>query len=220
MGDLNYRLSRLPSKGHLLNQQVLLNEDEEIIVEEREELMLLDTLKSEQSKGRTMVGLEEGDIKTFAPTYKRIVGQIDGYSPTRIPGYTDRILFASCSGPRGDDPIPSEENQFKVLIYNSINEITLSDHKPVYSIISLPPNSNAGSSPHNTPTLPLTSLPPRQDNAVLVAWKIWGFVMDRVGGYAWLLTLVMGGGNLFIGLAVESVMVVGLLAYWSGYLRI
>ncbi len=221
LGDLNYRLSGLPSKGHLLSQKQLLGEDDEEILKEREELQSLDTLQLEQNKGRTMTGLQEGDLKTFAPTYKRLVGQVDGYSPKRLPGYTDRILFASCAKTEVDSSVPSLEDQTKVQIYNSINEITLSDHKPVYCVLSLAPPSPSGtSSPHNTPQLNLTSLPPRQDKAVLILWKIWGFAIDRLAGYSWLLTLVLGGGKLVVGLAVETVLLIGLVAYWSGYLRI
>ena len=47
---------------------------------ERLEMVEIDTLRSEQREGRVFGGLREGDLSRFAPTYKRIVGQVEGYS--------------------------------------------------------------------------------------------------------------------------------------------
>lgn len=74
MGDLNYRLERLPGPYP--------SETGELVALERERaaLVALDTLKREQAAGRVFGGLREGDLTRFAPTYKRIVGQVEGYS--------------------------------------------------------------------------------------------------------------------------------------------
>jgi hypothetical protein len=226
LGDLNYRLSKLPSVGHALSQKVLDDAHQDDLLQEREELFALDTLQQEQSQSRSLLGLREGDIRTFAPTYKRIVGQQDGYSVKRIPGYTDRILYASSNdGAQDDTSVPGPEDpKTRVRMYNAINEITLSDHKPVYSVVSIPAptaTTSGRSSPHNTPHLAVSFvLPPRQDQAILALWRGWGFVVDRVAGYSWLFTVVLGGGNLLIGLAVEAVLLVGFLAYRSGFFRL
>ena len=50
------------------------------IEKERADMLMLDTLKLEQKEGRVFVGLREGKVEAFAPTYKRIVGQVEGYS--------------------------------------------------------------------------------------------------------------------------------------------
>lgn len=79
MGDLNYRLKKLPQAG------VYPTENTEAanlvqLEQERTALVQLDTLKHEQAQGNAFGGMREGDLTRFAPTYKRIVGQVEGYS--------------------------------------------------------------------------------------------------------------------------------------------
>lgn len=78
MGDLNYRLSKLPSQAALQETKAFSSSVE--MEKARGELIELDTLKREQAAGRVFGGLREGDLKNFAPSYKRIVGQVNGYS--------------------------------------------------------------------------------------------------------------------------------------------
>lgn len=78
MGDLNYRLVKLPTETSLKESQAF--DDETDMRKARAELIELDTLKREQAAGRVFGGLREGDLTNFAPTYKRIVGQVNGYS--------------------------------------------------------------------------------------------------------------------------------------------
>jgi len=60
---------------------------------------------------------------TFLPTYKYYKG-INYYNvTTRLPAYTDRILFKNTK-------------DIKCLIYNNI-ELNYSDHKPVYSLLQI-----------------------------------------------------------------------------------
>lgn len=56
------------------------NVDAVELEKERADMLQLDTLKREQREGRVFGGLREGKIETFAPTYKRVVGQVEGYS--------------------------------------------------------------------------------------------------------------------------------------------
>ena len=76
LGDLNYRLTHLPSGTYPSGG----DGDDLDIQKERAGLVQLDTLKREQREGRAFGGLKEGDLSRFAPTYKRIVGQVEGYS--------------------------------------------------------------------------------------------------------------------------------------------
>ena len=78
MGDLNYRLVSVPATGYPREPK----EDEDVLTIEKErmEMVDLDSLRKEQREGRVFGGLREGDLSRFAPTYKRIVGQVDGYS--------------------------------------------------------------------------------------------------------------------------------------------
>ena len=66
--------------------------------------------------------LKENKI-TFLPTYKYYKG-INYYNvTTRLPAYTDRILFKNTK-------------EIKCLIYNNI-ELNYSDHKPIYSLLQI-----------------------------------------------------------------------------------
>ncbi len=76
MGDLNYRLSGVPPSGY----PSMASDDILALEKERLEMVEIDTLRREQREGRVFGGLREGDLSRFAPTYKRIVGQVDGYS--------------------------------------------------------------------------------------------------------------------------------------------
>lgn len=78
MGDLNYRLSKLPPRGYPSEGKA--SDDIPALEEERLDMVQNDTLRREQREGRAFGGLREGDLSRFAPTYKRIVGQVDGYS--------------------------------------------------------------------------------------------------------------------------------------------
>lgn len=78
MGDLNYRLTRLPSSGW--PKEAKQSDDVLSLEKERAEMVDLDTLRMEQREGRVAGGLREGDLSRFAPTYKRIVGKVDGYA--------------------------------------------------------------------------------------------------------------------------------------------
>lgn len=79
LGDLNYRLLHLPQAGIYPTSGKTILADE-LLAKERAELVSLDTLRSEQRAGRVFGGLREGELERFAPTYKRINGQVEGYS--------------------------------------------------------------------------------------------------------------------------------------------
>lgn len=79
LGDLNYRLSRLPSKGGVPLEDHETS-DKQFLEKERAEMLSLDTLRREQAQGRAFLGMREGDLTRFAPTYKRVVGQVEGFS--------------------------------------------------------------------------------------------------------------------------------------------
>lgn len=85
MGDLNYRLERLPVLG-VYPTETGPGADLLALEKERAHMLQLDTLKREQAAGRVFGGMREGDLTRFAPTYKRIVGQVDGYSKWVHPG--------------------------------------------------------------------------------------------------------------------------------------
>ena len=78
MGDLNYRFASMPSSGYPAEKRASV--DTVQLEKERGEMVRLDTLRRQQSEGKAFGGLREGDLTNFAPTYKRIAGQVNGYS--------------------------------------------------------------------------------------------------------------------------------------------
>jgi hypothetical protein len=78
MGDLNYRFASMPSGGYPTEKSAAV--DNVQLEKERGEMVRLDTLRKQQVEGMAFGGLREGDLTKFAPTYKRIAGQVDGYS--------------------------------------------------------------------------------------------------------------------------------------------
>jgi len=118
-GDLNFRVHAPEGEPDLLNIGNKLddrlfrrNMDYEPIIQ-RDELIL------ERSKGLLFEDFKEGLIK-FPPTHKLVIGTNE-YAQNRIPSYTDRVLYWSRAP---DDLVP--------LRYDSVWEINVSDHKPVY----------------------------------------------------------------------------------------
>ncbi|WWC94076.1 hypothetical protein V866_000914 [Kwoniella sp. B9012] len=211
MGDLNYRLSKRPSAESLKESGEV---DDIQLEKDRNEMILLDTLKREQNAGRVFVGLREGELNRFAPTYKRVVGQVEGYSKQRIPGWTDRILFASHT----DDL--SGSNTTQIAHYSSTPDLTISDHKPVHAVLSLPsptPSSIAATAPHLAPVLS-TSFPrtPATSKEIIWAWRLMGMFLDRLIGWPWCVVVALGGGNERTGLGVGAFIAMVWGVWWSG----
>lgn len=86
MGDFNYRINGVMGAiSHAIKNNMY------------EVLAFNDQLYIEKKIGRIAWGFEEGTIE-FAPTYK-LVPHKDLYNlTTRIPGWTDRIIFKSKDG--------------------------------------------------------------------------------------------------------------------------
>lgn len=249
VGDLNYRLATAPTglEGALTelslhpehDQRARGPGDTSTLTKERQKLVTLDTLKQQQAQGKAFDFLAEGDLRTFAPTYKRIIGQVDGYNKKRRPGYTDRILFASYRGPGGSphgfsdasterspllNAAEGQDSSESVQIekYESIPGLTVSDHKPVYALIKIPTpakdSQNRYASQHSTPFLPFSPAmsPPATDALSLGVRRAISQVIDRTVGLTWYTTLMLGAGNLIAGLVVEGVLLFVSLTWWMG----
>lgn len=112
-GDLNYRIN-LPNDRcrYLLERGAF------------DELLLLDQLGLEMAeRGGPFAGFKEERI-LFYPTYKFDKGtsSYDTSEKQRVPSWTDRVLYKS-------------KTEARSLNYNSVMDIMLSDHKPVYSTL-------------------------------------------------------------------------------------
>ena len=110
-GDLNYRL----------NFEKEENIDEIMKQKNPELLWNKDQFKPEIKNEH---GFQEGIIN-FMPTYK-YKDNSDEYDYERIPGWTDRILYKS-------------KKNYDIMLcqYNSIQNVYLSDHKPVYAVFKI-----------------------------------------------------------------------------------
>lgn len=228
MGDLNYRLVSVPSSGYPREPK----EDEDVLTIEKErmEMVDLDSLRKEQREGRVFGGLREGDLSRFAPTYKRIVGQVEGYSKKRIPGYTDRILFGSWTDPAAlhspqatIDPIPgpAPASTTQIAHFNATPHTVLSDHKPVHAILVLPPASHSAASPHLAPELrpappPHPPRPAADAFEIVLAYKVLGTLLDRAVGWPWTVMVLLGFGNVQAGMGVSAFIAMVWGAWWSG----
>jgi hypothetical protein len=248
LGDLNYRLTRAPTglESALIDtaRRGRETQTDPDLKKERQSLVALDTLKEQQAQGKAFDCLLEGDLTTFAPTYKRIVGQIDGYNKKRRPGYTDRILFASYrakSNTQSELPELNAEtspllarttadhasnndntSQTRITAYNSIPDLTASDHKPVYAILFMPPPPSDAhdqfSTQHQTPFLafPPSATVPAANSLSLGTRQVIATALDRCIGLLWYSAIILGAGNLPAGIFVELLLVLIGLTWWKG----
>ena len=123
-GDMNYRLNTKFSE----EIERLLNEGN------YEEVFKYDQLYNEKIKEKS--GLSEffeGSIN-FRPTYKFNIGTSDYNLSDRTPGWCDRILFKA-----------KDVRNLTLVEYRSIEEVTLSDHKPVFAVFKAEIEEDEGS---------------------------------------------------------------------------
>lgn len=113
LGDLNYRLAINPDNMHN--------------TPEYRSLIGLDQLKMAIMNRQAFTGFEEADID-FKPTYKYILGTSD-YDPARVSSWCDRVLWWIRPG--------SNTNGIKSTKYEAVEDISSSDHKPVYSQLAV-----------------------------------------------------------------------------------
>ncbi|TFK42443.1 Endonuclease/exonuclease/phosphatase [Crucibulum laeve] len=195
LGDLNFRLD-IP-KTHPLALLRKLPEFSEAIASEstRAELKEFDQLTIEKRKRNIFIGLREGDFWKFKCSYKYKLGKVDEYSLKRAPAWTDRVLYTTHS----DSPDSPQSSHITNLLYTSIPSYTTSDHKPVVSILLLPPPKQT------TPSekLPVLHLPddytPTPDPTANIK-RYTGRILDRTIGIFWWLFTLLGAGSGLLGL--------------------
>ncbi|PWY98488.1 DNase I-like protein [Testicularia cyperi] len=169
--------------------------------------------------GLTELPIDEAGIP---PTYKYVVTRtgkktkqkpggitsdaLDGQtlSKKRVPGWTDRILWASAPGKDDNDRHGAE-----VEFYRSIMQYTHSDHKPVTTLLRLPaPASGKAEVATLSQLNPYPALPAWNRQALAIS----GLLLDRLVGYTWSLLLLAGGGSLAGG--IIEVLVIGIITAW------
>lgn len=112
-GDLNYRLNMTNDRVRSLIEHGAFDE-----LQDFDQLLL-----EKKERGGAFNGFKEDRI-LFYPTYKfdRGTSQYDTSEKQRVPSWTDRVLYRSRKG-----------NDLRSINYNSVMDVSLSDHKPVYS---------------------------------------------------------------------------------------
>jgi hypothetical protein len=111
------------------------------------ELFTYDQMSLEIKKGKMDINGFTEDRINFRPTYKHDPGH-NTYSydtDGKNPGWTDRILFK-----RRDE----EYSQIKAIKYDSIMDICLSDHKPVYAVFEIKIYEKLSEKKRNTIDIP------------------------------------------------------------------
>ena len=121
-GDLNYRLS-------INNTQIATVFD--LIRRKRvEKLLKYDQLKKGQQRREAFSRFIEPEI-AFLPTYKFEPGtsryETRKQKPLRMPSYTDRILYH----------LNRKRVRIESLAYDSVIDVMISDHKPVYALFKI-----------------------------------------------------------------------------------
>ena len=122
MGDLNYRLNNLDIDMNRIQNEYLL-------------FLIYDQLKNEKNLKRlNTLGFSEGEIY-FRPTFKywnntSNFQYIDTHDIDQAPAWTDRVLFKN-------KQISKKYLEVKQDKYDSMHNIEMSDHKPVYSYFTL-----------------------------------------------------------------------------------
>lgn len=202
-GDLNFRVSMPPRS--LGNERPLHEEALSMLNDEksREALKEFDQLRRAWRDGRVFVGLKEGPFWTFKCTYKYKLGEIDKYSSKRSPSWTDRILYATYT----DSPASPEHSNISNISYTSVPSYTTSDHKPVVSMLLLPPpvpatsdESEFSETEGRTPTLKLPSAYVPTPDPLATLKRYIGRMLDRIIGYIWALLTLLGAGSAVVGI--------------------
>lgn len=142
----------------------------------------------------------------------------------RIPGWTDRILFQSYTDPADlylKHPFSAPATTTQIIQFGSAPELTISDHKPVYMVVKLPPVQLSSPSPSLAPVLPPPPPPSRPRPAArsreeLVFWNLVGSILDRLLGWPWTIMVGLGLGNQKAGMGVSAFLALIWGLWWSG----
>ncbi|EAU88747.2 skeletal muscle/kidney enriched inositol 5-phosphatase [Coprinopsis cinerea okayama7 len=208
-GDMNFRLDT-PVSTSIVSPKKDFAAFEESLDKPtfREEVKEYDQLLVEKRKGNVFVGLREGEFWKFKCSYKYKIGETDRYSSRRTPAWTDRILYATFT----DSASEPDKSAIQNLLYTSIPSYTTSDHKPVVSLLLLPPTPPPSST---IPTIPLpASYKPTPDPRANLK-KYTGRVLDRAVGIIWWLLTFLGAGSGFVGF-VNFFVGLGAFTWWRG----
>ncbi|PWO00198.1 DNase I-like protein [Tilletiopsis washingtonensis] len=219
-GDLNYRIAfnsapapHLARKGGEGEKLKKADVKRKVQQADWRTLAAYDQLLIERhhpSGARVFHGLTEPPLASagFGPTYKYKIDKKKSaeelakekgegvLSGKRVPGWTDRILWASVGAEE------EEMHGVEVELYRSVMSYTISDHKPVTTLLRLPASRG-------------TLLSRHAPYAIDASWRskaLVGRTLDGALGIVWRALVTAGAGNVVAG-ALEAVVVL-LLAVW------
>ncbi|KAE8224323.1 hypothetical protein CF319_g2768 [Tilletia indica] len=140
-------------------------------------------------------------------------------SKKRVPGWTDRILWASAHDAARISGSGSDTHGVEVELYRSVIQFTHSDHKPVTAILKIDSTKQPSSS-SRTPLFLKDSSPqpittPYTRDSLWAIKLFLGTILDRILGFIWVNLVRAGAGSLITGL-LEAIVVL-VLSLW--YLR-
>ncbi|OBZ69353.1 Inositol polyphosphate 5-phosphatase OCRL-1 [Grifola frondosa] len=208
-GDLNFRLA-IPPVHDLADPtrwsslvQSLSDEDGRQSLKDFDELLV-----ERDIKGSIFYGLKEGEFWKFKCSYKYELGEVDKYDAKRAPAWTDRIMY----GTHSDTPDTPQVSSITNLLYTTIPSYTTSDHKPVVSLLRLPPPATSSS-----PTPPVLLLPPGYTptpDPYANLKRYTGRTLDRIIGYCWWFLTLIGAGSAVLGIG-NILVSIGVWRWWN-----
>ncbi|THH14853.1 hypothetical protein EW146_g5539 [Bondarzewia mesenterica] len=209
LGDLNFRLSLPPF--HALAG---INQRDNLLSalstnEGREELKEFDQLLIEHRKNTILQGLREGEFWRFQCSYKYNIGDVDRYNIQRPPSWTDRVLYTTYT----DSPDTPDKTAITNLLYTTIPSYTMSDHKPIVSLLLLPATPSLTS----FETIPRLRLPPNYTpipDRYAVLKRYTGRALDRMIGFIWWFLVIVGAGNAAVGIG-NCLLGIGAWTWWK-----
>ncbi|CAD6952634.1 unnamed protein product [Tilletia controversa] len=138
-------------------------------------------------------------------------------SKKRVPGWTDRILWASAHDAARISGAGEDTHGVEVELYRSVIQYTHSDHKPVTAILKTD-SSKLPSSQSQSPLF-LKDSHPHPITTPYTRDPLWrlklflGALLDRILGFIWVNLVRAGAGSLVTGL-LEAVVVLVLSAWY------
>ncbi|KAK0546698.1 hypothetical protein OC845_004456 [Tilletia horrida] len=141
-------------------------------------------------------------------------------SKKRVPGWTDRILWASAHDGSQLSLASKGTHGLEVELYRSVIQYTHSDHKPVTAILKIDPANQPALGSASKPVFLKDSKPqaivtPYNRDPLWQLKLLLGSILDKILGLIWTSLIKAGAGSLITG-ALEAVVVL-VLSIW--YLR-
>ncbi|KAI8458078.1 inositol polyphosphate 5-phosphatase II [Phakopsora pachyrhizi] len=193
MGDLNYRISLVPntSKSSSLPESLSKSQVQHLLLADKH-LDLIDyheTLKHQHSDQKVLYQI--GTVDQFVSF------------DHRLPGWTDRIFFG----------YQDEGFEIDLVAYNSVQDYSQSDHKPVYGTFLIKSKTKLQNNSLKTPSDYYHSeflkvRPNFENDKNLIIKGLIGNLLDKSVGYLMVSVIIIGFGNFKVGILNTLVLII------------